>query len=189
MTRQTLHVYKCKKKLGIPLFYLMFILMIHLRCKNFTIINIYCIIWSNNNSWKFWRKIFLQFLLFGKEIRCLNINDDSVIVSNVWKTDDRRNRTVKPSLSKRSYTVRSKYFAYFLRVMFWIFTIISISQAQNVGYEWQEDTVDCWYNCYTVSFWDFFKQEAGLCEVIFGLRENIWIKRISELLWYRCILL
>ena len=34
-------------------------------------------------------------------------------VSNVWKTDDRRNRTVKPSLSKRSFTVRRKYFANF----------------------------------------------------------------------------
>ena len=47
------------------------------------------------------------------------------------------------------------------------FTFISLLQAQNVEYEWQEDTVDCWFNCYTVSFWDFFKQEAGLCEVSF----------------------
>ena len=53
-----------------------------------------------------------------------------------------------------------------------IFSFISLLQAQNVEYEWQEDTVDCWFNCYTVSFWDFFKQEAGLCEVIFGLREK-----------------
>ena len=46
-----------------------------------------------------------------------------------------------------------------------IFTFISLLQAQNVEYEWQEDTVDCWFNCFTVSIFDFFKQDAGLCEV------------------------
>ena len=47
--------------------------------------------------------------------------------------------------------------------------LINNSKTQNAEYEWQEDKVDCWFNCYTVSFWDFFKQEAGLCEVHFDI--------------------
>ena len=46
-----------------------------------------------------------------------------------------------------------------------IFTFISLLQAQNVEYEWQEDTVDCWFNCFTISILNMFKQDAGLCEV------------------------
>ena len=53
-----------------------------------------------------------------------------------------------------------------------IFTFISLLQAQNVEYEWQEDTVDCWFNCFTISILEFFKRDAGLCEVKLSFQDH-----------------
>ena len=53
-----------------------------------------------------------------------------------------------------------------------IFTFISLLQAQNVEYEWQEGTVDCWFNCFTISILEFFKRDAGLCEVKLSFQDH-----------------
>ena len=60
---------------------------------------------------KLWAKSRVQ--TFSGSLLVIMANNESVVFINVWKIDDRRNRTVKPSLSKRSFTVRRKYFAHF----------------------------------------------------------------------------